>query len=283
MKTKTRKKLTPGKVVAEILVIGLAAAVLIPLVYTFFLSLKTTQEIYSAPLELPKDWLWSNYVKAFKMMNPFSLVKNSLIDEFASLGISITLSVLASFAISRMRFGKGRLQNTTYSYFIAGTIIPSFVIIIPLYLVFARLHIADTLWALILPHAAWMVPMNIMLLVSGFNSIPYELDEAATIDGCSAMKILTKVQLPLVTPSIVTLVIVQFIYIWNDFFLSLVMINSLEHRTIALASSVFKGMYSSDYALMTAGIIILVIPLLAIFLVLQRYVVDGVTAGAVKG
>ena len=102
MKTKTRKKLTPGKVVAEILVIGLAAAVLIPLVYTFFLSLKTTQEIYSAPLELPKDWLWSNYVKAFKMMNPFSLVKNSLIDEFASLGISITLSVLASFAISRM-------------------------------------------------------------------------------------------------------------------------------------------------------------------------------------
>jgi len=283
MQLRRKKKITAGKVLTEIVLALALILVVVPILWVFMLSLKSNTEIYTKPLQLPENWLWSNYVTAFKMMKPFELIGSTLVDEIGSLGIGIGLATLAAFAISRMRFGSGRLQNTMYTFFLSGTMIPGFVVLIPLFIMFAKAKITDTYWALILPHAAWMAPMNILMLVGAFNNIPIELDESVAIDGGTPWQILTRVNLPLVVPTLVTLVTIQFIYVWNDFFLSLIMINSIEKRTIAMASAVFKSQYTADYGLMTAGLVILMLPLIILFMFLQKYVVDGMVAGAVKG
>lgn len=125
--------------------------------------------------------------------------------------------------------------------------------------------------------------MNMMIMVTGFKNVPDSLEEAAIIDGCNIWQLLFRILIPVTKPVISTAFILTFLSVWNDFALAKIMLNSPEVRTLSIAAMYFKGVYSTNYALMTAGCVILILPQLLIFTIFQRYIIDGVTAGAVKG
>ena len=155
--------------------------------------------------------------------------------------------------------------------------------ILPIYLVMVKLKLYDTLWSTIFTHIGWTAPMNMMILVSGFKAIPDSLEEAAVIDGCNIWQLLFRILVPIAKPVISTAFIMTFLACWNDFPLAKIMLNSPKVRTLSIAAAYFKGQFSTNYALMTAGCVILIVPQLLIFTVFQRFIIEGVTAGAVKG
>lgn len=277
------KKVTIGSIIAEIVVVIAVLSALAPLLWGLFMSLKTNNEIFTKPFEFPEVWMWSNYPKAFKIISVPKLVVNTLIDEVFSLTGGMLITFFSSFGIARFRFGSGKLQNTIYTFFISGIIVPFFVVMLPLYMLMVKLRLTDTLWSLILVHLAGAVPMNTLLMVGSFRSIPGSLEESAAIDGAGMWRILFSIYCPLLMPTLATILILSFLGIWNDFQLALIMLTTPAKRTIALASSLFKNLYTMDYSLMTAGVMILISPQLLVFAFFQRYIIDGIVEGAVKG
>ena len=278
---KQRKVL--GKVLGNIALALLVFMAAVPVLWLIFLSTKTNTDILTNPLALPDKLHLENYVNAFNTIPFFSMIKNTALVICVAVPTALVFSIFAAFAMGRMRFGNGRLQHSVYSYFVCGVIMPTCVMILPIYLVMVKVGLYDTLWSTILTHIGWTAPMNMMILVAGFKNIPDSLEEAAIIDGCNIWQVLFKVLIPCAKPVISTALILTFLACWNDFPLAKIMLNSPEVRTLSIAAAYFKGMYSADYALMTAGCVILIVPQLTVFTVFQKYIINGVTAGAVKG
>ncbi|MFA6706638.1 MAG: carbohydrate ABC transporter permease [Sphaerochaetaceae bacterium] len=211
------------------------------------------------------------------------MVKNTFFVLIVAVPGAIMLSIFAAFALGRMKFGNNRLQHGVYTFFVSGVIMPTCVLILPIYLFMVKIGLYNTLWSTILTHIGWTAPMNMMIMVSGFKTIPDSLEEAAIIDGCNIWQLLFRILVPVAKPVISTSIILTFLSCWNDFPLARIMLIDPKVRTISLAAAYFKGTYSTNLALMTAGCVILIIPQLIIFTIFQRYIIDGVTAGAVKG
>ena len=278
-----RGRLNPGKVIGNILLFALVVIHAVPVIWLIYLSLKTNTEIMTSPLAPPKVIQWVNYLDAFRTIPFLSMIANTAIVIAVSVPAAMLFSIFAAFAIGRMRFGGGRLQSRIYTYFVCGVIMPTCVMILPIYLVMVKLKLYDTLWSTIFTHIGWTAPMNMMILVSGFKAIPDSLEEAAVIDGCNIWQLLFRILVPIAKPVISTAFIMTFLACWNDFPLAKIMLNSPKVRTLSIAAAYFKGQFSTNYALMTAGCVILILPQLLIFTVFQRFIIEGVTAGAVKG
>ena len=278
-----KTKNTCGKILGNIGLFLLVFLAAVPVLWLIYLSLKSNTDILTNPLALPDTLHWENYVNAYKTIPFYSMVKNTGIVILISVPVSMLLSIFAAFALGRMRFGSGKVQNGVYSYFVCGVIMPTCVMILPIYLIMVKVGLYDTLWSTILTHIGWTAPMNMMIMVSGFRSIPDSLEEAAIIDGCSIWQLLFRILVPVAKPVISTALIMTFLACWNDFPLAKIMLNSPDVRTLSIAAAYFKGTFSTNYALMTAGCVILIIPQLLIFTIFQRYIISGVTAGAVKG
>lgn len=289
MAKKTRKYHPPkahwtvGKVLWEIVLFLIICCSLVPVLWGFFLSLKTNQEILLQPFAMPEKLRWDNYARAFVGVPYLRMLSNTFLVVLVALPVSVIVVVMASFAVGRMKIGRGRMQGALYKYFIAGVILPGYVMLFPIYMMSVKLGVYDTLWALILPAMGGGACMGVMLLSANFAAVPRELDEAAIVDGCSMTRLLVQILVPAVSPAIATLTILNFLGIWNNFVLARILVNKEDLRMISQAVMYFKGEYSTDYALTMAGTMILVIPQLAVFVALQKYVVEGVTAGAVKG
>ena len=271
------------KYIWELIFFIIIGCSLIPVLWGFFLSLKSNQEILLQPFSMPAMLHWDNYIRAFSSVPYASMLFNTFIVIGVALPISVFIVVLGSFAISRMQIGRGRMQNAFYKYFIAGLILPGYVMLFPLYMMSVKMNIYNTLWSVILPSITSGASLSIMLLSASFRAVPKELDEAAVMDGCGLIRILFQILVPVVMPAIATLVILNFLGIWNNFVLARVMLNKEEHRLISQAVMYFKGEYATDYALTMAGTMILVIPQVIVFMAMQKYIVRGVTAGAIKG
>ena len=278
-----RGRLKPGKVIGNVLLLLLVIVHAVPVIWLIYLSLKTNTEIMTSPLAPPRVIQWVNYLDAFRTVPFLSMITNTAIVIAVSVPAAMLFSIFAAFAVGRMRFGSGKLQNRIYTYFVCGVIMPTCVMILPIYLVMVKLKLYDTLWSTIFTHIGWTAPMNMMILVSGFKAIPDSLEEAAVIDGCSIWQLLFRILVPIAKPVISTAFIMTFLACWNDFPLAKIMLNSPKVRTLSIAAAYFKGQFSTNYALMTAGCVILIVPQLLIFTVFQRFIIEGVTAGAVKG
>lgn len=274
---------TAGKVTAEIITALIVIIALIPLVWVIFLSLKTNHEIFIEPLKFPKQIMWGNYVNAFKKIPFAKMLGNTGLEMIIAIPISMVISIFSSFAIARIIVGNGKANNLLYTYYISGIIIPGFVLMLPIYLMMNKIGLYDTILSMALTHIAWSAPMNSMLMVTMMRSVPSSLEEAAVIDGCNIWKVLFKIYVPVIKPTLVTAFILMFLGMWNDFALARVLLISNEKQTISLAVNLFKGLYSTDYALLTAGIVILTIPELIVFGCLQKQIIDGIMEGAVKG
>ncbi len=247
-------------------------------------SFKTNQEVFGSPWALPTTPLQAagaNYGKAWGLAHMNIYFANSVLVTVASVVLVVAVSAPAAYALSRVAFPGNSL--VTY-YFIAGMGLPFQLIMIPLFVLLARLHLADTLQGLILTYVGVSIPFTILLLTGFFRTLPTELEDAAAIDGCSEFSIFWRVMLPLAGPGLSTAAIFNFVSMWNEFLLAMLIINNDKLRTMPLGvmNIRYSMQYTADWAALFAAVVIVIVPNFLIYLALSERVMSGLTLGASK-
>jgi raffinose/stachyose/melibiose transport system permease protein len=273
----------PGRIVYYAAAIVVTILLLLPLVWVFVISFKTKAEIYGSSLSIPTFRNIANYKEAFRTVNFLRVFANTAFLAAVSVSLEVILSFTSSYAIARFRLGRGRTQNLLYNYFVSGLMIPVFILIFPIYQITQKLGLTGSYLALILPYLAMGLSFNTLLFVGSLKGIPMELEEAAIIDGCNVFQMIFRIVLPLVVPVLATVIVFNALGIWNEFPLASVLISQESMKTIALSVSKFKGTYSTDTASIAAFVVIMILPELAFYAFFQKYIIAGMTAGAVKG
>jgi len=245
-------------------------------------SFKTNQELYAGVWSLPKTLNIKNYINAWDVLNLKYCFLNSLIVSSISTIILILIAAPASYVLIRSKLKITKLLN---NLFVIGLGIPLPIILIPLLVLFARLKLADNLIGLILVYVAVELPFAIFLIAGFMRSIPQELEQAAIIDGCSYIGSFWKIIFPLATPGLVTAAVFNFITAWNEYYIALVFINSESKRTLSLGVYSFQTsmLYNADWVGMYAGVVILAVPTIILFVLLSEKIIAGMTGGALKG
>jgi raffinose/stachyose/melibiose transport system permease protein len=221
-----------------------------------------------------------NFSKAWDQGNFGSYLKSSAIVAVSVVAISTVLSILAGYAFGTMRF---RGSQTLFYLFLLGLTIPTEAIIVPLYYDLRDLNLTDTYWALILPQAGVSIAFGTFWMRAFFRSVPRSLSEAARLDGATSWAALWRVVLPLGRPAVVTMMVLVFMWTWNEFLLALVMVSDESLRTAPLGLAFFQGRNTSDFSLLAAGSVIVALPVVILYVFLQRHFIRGMLTGAVKG
>ena len=258
----------------------IAILVLVPLLATMLGGLKSLGELRVNPFGLPRDWQWQNYADILFSARYWQLLRNSLIISLLAVTMTLVVSAMAAFTFAHIRFyGSSMLL----SYLTLGLLFPAATAVLPLFIKVRDLGLLDTYFGVALPQVAFSLAMSVLLLRRFFNDIPYELLEAALVDGCSYIKCFRYVTLPLSRPILATVGTITFINSWNAYLLPLVMLNSDAIYPWPLGIMVYQGEYSSEWHLILAFITLTILPTIILFLLAQKHIVAGLTAGAVKG
>lgn len=270
------------KVILYIVMILITVVVVFPFIWMLVLSFKSNAEILSDPLSLPKSLNLDNYVNAFKTLNFAQLYGNTLFICVVSIIVELAVTFFSSFALSRMYFKSNKVKNLLYRFLIMGLSISPFILLFPVYQINVTLHLREQL-ALVFPYVATSISFNTLLLVGYLKALPSEIDEAAVIDGCSLWDLMSHVIFPMAKPVIATIVIFNVLYIWNEYPFASVMLRDVADYTLSMGASFFKGTYTVDYGGIVASSVIIIIPELIFYGIFQKNIVEGMTAGAVKG
>jgi len=254
--------------------------ILVPIVIMVFGALKTRGEMFTHPYTIPNPPDWENYAQILQTPSFWNMLGNSLITMVGStVGVLIVCS-LASFVFARMQFrGKG----LAFNFLTLGLMFPITVAIMPVYLVVRQMQLIDSLLAVILVQTAFGISQNMLILRGFFTSIPMELQDASYIDGCSAFGFFWRILLPLARPSLAAIGALTMIVSWNDLLTPLILLNRDTLWTLPLGTMQFQGQYSSDLALTAAFVTISALPVIIFYLLAERQIVSGLTAGALKG
>lgn len=277
-----KPKITVGKVLFYVTVFFIAFLILVPFLWTILLSFKSDTEIFNSPLALPTDWSFRNYARALKTIDLLRMYWNTAYVMIVSEVIALVITFMSAYSISRFTYKDKRVRNGLYYYFLLGLGVPVYVLLYPVYRLNVAMGILNNLWALILPYISLTIPFNTLLFVGYLNSFPGEVEEAAVIDGCNLPNLLFRIVVPIIKPIIATVTIFNVIYTWNEYPFAATYINSTSLFTVSLATSMFQGQYSMDYSGMVCAIILIMIPELILYMFLQRQIIGGMTAGAVK-
>lgn len=256
--------------------------VVFPFIWMVILSLKTNSEIMSSPLSLPKSLNFDNYKNALETLDYLRLYSNTFFVCIISVVVEVIITFLSSFVLSRMVFQNKKIPKFIYEFLIMGLSISPFILLFPVYKINVAMGLRGKL-ALIFPYIATSISFNTLLLVGYLKSLPTEIDEAAVIDGCNICNLMLKVILPMTKPVIATIVIFNVLYIWNEFPFASVMLRDVSDYTLSMGASFFKGNYTVDYGGIVASSIMIIIPELIFYGIFQKNIVEGMTAGAVKG
>jgi raffinose/stachyose/melibiose transport system permease protein len=260
---------------------ALALVWLLPIFAVAVTSVKGQGDLLSGGIfGIPKKLYWDNFSRAWDAGDFSTYFKNSLFVILIKVPLGILVASLAAYPLAKMRFP---LSGQIFIFFLIGLAVPVQVALQPLVVMMKQMGIANTLLALMPPYVAFGLPLQILVLRGFFRLVPSELIEAARVDGASELRIFWGIMLPLSLPALAALAIIDALATWNEFLLALVLISSKDSRTVPLGLMQFQGEHSSQYTLLMAGVVISIIPVLVIFLLLQRYFVTGLTAGAVKG
>jgi multiple sugar transport system permease protein len=207
--------------------------------------------------------------------------RNSVIVALASTLLTLTVSVFSSYALSR--WGRQSLAQAVGGALLVSQMIPGVLLLVPLYVLMQRLGLLSTYWALITVYCTFMIPLVTFMLKGFFDSIPFELEEAAELDGCSRLGFIWRILLPLSTSGMLATGAFAFIAAWNEFMFGYVLINDDGHRTLTPGIMLFKGSHQTDWGLLMAASVLAVTPVAIAFVYLQRFLIEGLSAGAVKG
>jgi len=256
--------------------------VVLPFIWMLMLSFKTNAEIFNNPISLPTSFNLENYQRVLNTLNLGQLYSNTIFIVVVTMVIELVITFSSSFVLAKMTFKKARHRSMIYTYLILGLTISPFILLFPVYQINSILGLKEQL-GLILPYVATSISFNTLLFVAHIRTLPGEVDEAAIIDGCSLWQLLLKVIVPMARPVIATVVIFNVLYVWNEFPFASIMLHDASHYTLSLGASFFKGKYNIDYAGIIASSVFIIIPQLIFYGIFQKNIVEGITAGAVKG
>ena len=267
-------------------ILGIVVVIMfVPIVILLFGSLKTTGEMYSHPYALPNPPHWENLVGILSTAAFWRLLRNSVVLMLATTTGVVFVCGLAAFVFARLDF---RGKNWIFNLFTLGLMFPINVAILPVYFVLRQLNemgipLIDSLVGVILVQIAFNISGNILILRGFFTAIPAELQDAAYIDGCNNFDFFWRILLPLARPALAAVAALTMIVSWNDLLVPLVVLNSDKLWTLPLGTMQFQGQYGQDLALVSAFVALSAIPTLIFYLLAERQIVSGLTAGAVKG
>ncbi len=252
-----------------------------PFIFIALTAMKTRPDlIKTGAFGLPTTIAWENFSNAWSKAKLSSAFVNSAIITFTKVPIGLFLSSLAAFALARMRF---RFQKVLFVLLVMGTMIPVQVALGPLFRLILNLGLLNKYVGILLPYIAFGVPYHVFILRGYFRGIPVELDEAARLDGASSFGVYWRVILPLATPALAALFILDFVSTWNEFGIALVILQRQNAWTIPLSLQAFTGQFGNNYTQLNAAILMAILPVIIVYLLFQRYFVSGLVAGAVKG
>jgi len=257
-----------------------AGIVLIPLLATVLGGFKSLGELRTDPVGLPDVWHWQNYWEILSSLRYWQLLWNSLFIAGFTVFLTLVAGSTAAFAFAHLRFfGRDFLFN----YLLLGLTFPFATAILPLFIKVRDLGLLNTHWGVILPQVAFGLGISVLLLRNAFRQLPKDLLDAALVDGCGYMRFFFHITLPLSTPVLATVGIIAFVTSWNNFLLPLVVLNSESRYPWPLGMMVYQGEYSTNWPLVLAFVTLTILPAILMFVFAQRYIVSGLTAGAVKG
>ncbi|MGE7826486.1 carbohydrate ABC transporter permease [Paenibacillus sp. NPDC093718] len=270
------------KLIPHIFLMAYLLVILYPFLFVLFSSVKVdNQSIATNPFGLPNTLVFDNYVNAWVSAKISTYFWNSLYIGVLSACLSILFAAMLAFAVTRMRYN--RISAIVFQCILIGMLIPNNSLMLPIYGMMRQLDILNTHLALILPYVANAIPFSVIILAAFMRSLPGEIEEAAVIDGLRSGGLFARIILPLTVPAIVTVFIINFLGNWNEFLLANYFLSNDELRTLPVGMVGFRDAYNMNYAQMSAGIIFSVLPVLIIYAVLQEKIIEGVTAGSVKG
>ncbi|WP_406054659.1 carbohydrate ABC transporter permease [Streptomyces sp. NBC_01077] len=258
----------------------IGAFVVVPLIYAVVSGFKSTGELTTNPFGLPDHWKTGNYTGILGDGMFWRQIANSAGIAIGTTFCTVAASAMAAFALARYAF---RGRELFYMLFTIGLMFPFAVAVLPLFLLLRSFDLLDNPLGVILPQAAFGLPMTIIILRGFFRTIPAEVEEAAIMDGCGKFRFFWKILLPMARPALGTVSVLAIVASWNNFFLPLLVFNDPKWQTIPVGVQQFQGQYSTDYALVLAYIVLAMIPALAFYAVAERQLISGLTAGATKG
>ncbi len=274
-----RLKQKVSRSIIFLLLLFLAISNLYPLVFMFINSLKTHPDYLKNPFSLPnfQHLAWENYQTMISQFKIFNLFKNTFIISTFTIGFILLFGIIASYAFSKLKFLG---SNLIYFLIISSMFVPVQVTIIPIYMLFSKLHLVNTYWSVILTYLGMFLSEAILLLTAAFRGIPDELIEAAELDGAGYVDVIRYVIVPMGRPAIILCIIYYFIVTWNDLFTPMILIQDMNLRTVMVALAALISRYSGDPTFQFAGLVLAAIPAILVYALFQRYIIKGIGAGA---
>jgi multiple sugar transport system permease protein len=272
-----------GRLVVSVLLyvaVSIGAVVMImPFAWMLLASVKDLGQIYQVtPNWIPDPFVFQNYVNAWTAV-PFATgyINSAIVTVTVVVATLLTCS-MAAYAFARIEFP---FRHTLFILFLATLMVPEQVTIIPLYIIIESLGLADTLLSLIIPYALFNA-FGVFLLRQFIKSLPVDLEEAAIVDGANRWTIYWRIILPLIRPALAAFGIFTFLFQWNNFFRPLIFLNSIDNYTVPLAINFFRGQYATDFALLMAGSAISIVPVLVVYVIGQRQIIEGIATTGLK-
>ena len=276
-----KKRLKPAKLALQLVMLAVCLVYLLPIYIIFNYAFKTKKELYlGSPLALPSSLNFENYLKAFEKLNMQTTFINTLVYTVVSVVILAFLCGAAAWAIARSRH---KFFKFCYIYFVVGILIPYQALFLPIYIIGYKLNLTNTRYGMIFMYIATGISFGIFLMNSFMSTVPLELEESSRIDGCSVYGTYFRIVLPLLSPAMATLVIMEAFQIWNDYLLASLYVSKKQLKTLTVAISSLFSAQTSDYTTAMAAIVCSVLPIAVLFIALQKYFIKGITVGAVKG
>ena len=276
-RARRRRRALAGTAVMLVLAVLWVSPVLILLTT----AVKTTADFASSgPFSLPKTISFANFRSAWAVGQFGVAFRNSALITLVKVPLGILLAALMSYALAKLRI---HFRSALTFFMIIGLTVPIFIAAVPIFTMLRQAGLIDSIWGLLPPYLAFGLPFEVLILTAFFRRIPHDLIEAARIDGASELRIFFRVVLPLSLPVLVTVAILDAVATWNELVMALVLLTSPGHRTVPLSLLNFQGQFTTDFTALSAGIVIALLPILLAYALMQRWIVSGLLAGAVKG
>lgn len=262
------------------ILIAVALLIVLPIAWAALSGFRDNGQLFEAPLGLPDPWRPGNYIDIITSGSFWQQVYNSVVIGLLTTALTVFLGAMAAFIFARFSF---RGREVVFTVFTLGLLFPVAVAILPLYLMIRQLGLLSNLWGVIIPQVAFGLPITILILRGFFRNVPAELEDAASIDGCSPIGFFWRVLLPISRPALATVGVLAIVGSWNAFFLPLIVLFEPDTWTLPIGVTQFSSQYSTDTARILAYLTLSMIPALVFYIFAERQLTGGLTAGSVKG
>jgi ABC-type glycerol-3-phosphate transport system permease component len=263
----------------QFLLVILTLISLYPIFFMLITSIKSKEEYVFNKFSFPKSVAWLNFQEVFVGKNFAQWFLNSIVLTVGAVILSLALAILASYALSRYQF---KIRDWILNFIIALMVIPPVIMVVPLFVFMVKIKLINSIAGVIIIYAGLTLPFSIYLLTTFFRSVPQAILDSSYIDGCSSFRTLTSIVLPLSMPPIITLIVVNSLWVWNELMIALIFLQKDELKTLMVGITVFKSRYNINIPLTMMGLVVITIPMVALYLFGQKYFVQGLTTGSLK-